>query len=63
MLFDVRRKIVRPVILGDEIKVRDGSWMDRSQQRVFTGVTDGGGRESSLEVSVIRSGPHQVFFG
>jgi len=63
MLLDVRRKIVGPVILGDEIKVRDGSWMDRSQQRVFTGVTDGGGRESSLEVSVIRSGPHQMFFG
>ena len=63
MFFDVRRKIVRPVILGDEIKVRDGSWVDRSQEGVLTRVTDGSGRKSSIEVSVIRSGSHQMFFG
>ena len=63
MFFDVRRKEVGPIIFGDEIEVRNGSRVDRSQKGVFAWVTDRGGGKSRNEISVIRSGSHQIFFG
>ncbi len=46
MFFNVRRKEVGPVIFGDEIEVRNGSRMDRSEKGVLARVTDGGGGKS-----------------
>jgi len=34
MFFDIRRKIMRPVILGNEIKVRNRSGADGGQKGV-----------------------------
>jgi hypothetical protein len=58
MFFDVRRKIVRPVILGNEIKVGNRSGADSGQKGVSARITDRGGRKSSKEIGVIRSGSH-----
>jgi hypothetical protein len=62
MFLDVTRKIVGPIVFRDEIKIGNGSRVDGSQKGVFTGVTDGGGRESCNTIGVVRSGPRQVFF-
>jgi len=63
MFFDVRRKIVRPIILGNEIKVGNRSRADGGQKGVSARITDGGGGKSSKKIGVIRSGSHQIFFG
>ena len=63
VLFDVRRKIVRPVILGDEIEVGNRGWADGSQKGFSARITDRGGGKSGKQIGVIRSGPHQIFFG
>ena len=56
MFFDLRRKIVRPVILGDEIKVGNRSRVGSGQKGLSARITDGGGGKSSKEIGVIRSG-------
>ena len=63
MFFDVRRKIVRPIILGNEIKIGNRSRVDGCHKGVSARITDGGGGKSSKEIGVIRSGSHQIFFG
>jgi hypothetical protein len=63
MFFDIRRKIMRPVILGNEIKVRNRSGADGGQKGVPARVTDGSGGKSSQEIGVIRSGSQQIFSG
>ncbi len=63
VLFDIRRKMVRPVVLRNEVKVRDGSRVDSGEEGVSSRVTDRGGGKSRKEIGVIRSGSHQVFFG
>jgi hypothetical protein len=63
MSFDITGKIVGPIVFGDEIKIRNGSRADGSQQGVFSRVTDGGGRKSCDAIGVIRSGSQQMFFG
>ena len=63
MFFDVGGETVRPIILGDEIKVRDGSRVDGSQEGVFAGVADGSGRKSGNDIGVIGSGSHQILPG
>ena len=55
MFFDITRKIVGPIVLGDEIKVGNGSRVDGGQKGVFAGITDGGGRKSCNAIGVIRS--------
>jgi hypothetical protein len=61
MFFEVERKIVRPIIPGNEIKVRNRSRVYGSQKGVFARVTDGGGGKSCNTISVIRSASRQVF--
>ena len=56
MVFDVRRKIVRPIVLGDKVEVRNTGRVEGSQNRVFSRVTYGSRRESLNEVGVIRGG-------
>ncbi len=63
MFFDVRRKIVRPVIPGNEIKVGDRSGADGCQKGVSARIADRGGGESSEEIGIIRRGSHQILFG
>ena len=63
MFFDVGRKIVRPVILGNEIEVGNRSGADGSQKGFSARITDRGGGKSGQQIGVIRSGPHQIFFG
>ena len=63
MFFEITRKIVGPIVFGDEIEIRNGGRMDGSQKGVFTRVTDGCGRKSCNAIGVIRSGSQQVFFG
>jgi len=63
VFFDVRRKIVRAIILGNEIEVGNRSGVDSGQEGVSARITDGGGGKSSKEIGVIRSGSHQIFFG
>jgi hypothetical protein len=63
MFFEVGRKKVGPIILGDEIEVRYRGRMDRSQKGVFPRVADGGGGKSRNKIGVIRSGSHEIFFG
>ncbi len=58
MVFDVRRKIVRSVILGNEIKVGNRSGADSGQKGVSARITDRSGGKSSKEISVIGSGSH-----
>jgi hypothetical protein len=55
MFFDVRRKVMRPVILGNEIKVRNRSGTNGGQKRVPARITDGSGGKSSQEIGIIRS--------
>jgi len=62
MLFDIRRKIVGPIIFRNEIEVGNRSRVDGRQKGYFARVTDGGGRQSNHEVGVVRSGSHQIFF-
>ena len=61
MFFEVERKIVRPIIPGNEIKVGNRGRVDGSQKGIFARVTDGGGRKSGNTIRVIRSGSRQVF--
>jgi hypothetical protein len=63
VFFDVRGKIVRPVVLGNEIKVGNRRGADGGQKGVSARITDRGGGKSSKEIGVIRSGSHQIFFG
>ena len=63
MLFDVRRKIVRPIVLRNEIKVGNGSRVGSGKKGLSSRITDRGGGKSSKEIGVIRSGSRQVFFG
>jgi len=63
MFFDVGRKIVRPVILGNEIEVGNRSGADGSQKGFSARIPDRGGGKSGKQIGVIRSGSHQVFFG
>jgi len=63
MVFDVRRKNMGPIIFGDEIEIGDRSRVNGSQKGVLSGVTDGGGGKSRHQIGVIRSRPHQMFFG
>ena len=58
VFFDVRRKIVRPVIFRNEIKIRNGSRMNGGEKGLSAGITDGGGGKSGKEISVIRCGSH-----
>jgi len=55
MFFEVRRKIMRPVIPGNEIKVRNRSGTNGSQKGILARIADGGGGKSSREIGVIRS--------
>ena len=41
MLFDTRREIVGPVVLGDEVEVGDRSRVEGGMDGVFSWVTDG----------------------
>src|SRR4030042_5581977 len=63
MFFDVRGEVVRSIVLGHEIDVRNGSGVDRRQKGIFAGVTDGCWRKSNHEISVVRSLSEQIFFG
>ena len=63
MVVEIGRKVVRAIILGDEIEVRYRGRMDRSQKGVFTRVADGGRGKSRNKIGVIRSGSHEIFFG
>ena len=63
MCFDVRRKIVRPIISRDEIKEGNGSGMNGSEKGIFAGITDRSRGKSSDEIGVIRCGSHQIFLG
>jgi len=63
MVLEARGKIVGPVILGYEIKVRDRSRVDGSQEGVFAGIADRSGRESGNDIGVIGSGSHQILSG
>ena len=58
MFFDVRRKIVRSILLGNEIKVGNRSRVDSGQKRVSARITDGGGGKSSEEIGIISRGSH-----
>jgi hypothetical protein len=61
MFFEVERKIVRPIIPGNEIKVRNRGRVDGSQKGIFARIADGGGGKSCNTIRVIRSGPRQIF--
>ena len=61
MFFDIRRKIVGPIIFGDEIEVENGSRVDGRQKGFFARVTDGGRRKSYHKISIVRSSPQQIF--
>jgi hypothetical protein len=63
VLFDVRRKIVRPIIPRNEIKVRNRSGVDGGPKGLSARITDGARGKSGKEIGVIRSGCHQIFFG
>jgi hypothetical protein len=63
MFLDGRGKIVRPIILRNEIKVGNRSRVDGGQKGVFAGITDRGGGKPSNDIGVIRSGSHQILFG
>jgi hypothetical protein len=63
MFFDVRRKIVGPIIFGDEIEVWNGSRVDGRQKGFFAWVTDGSGRKPNNQIGVVRSSSKQMFFG
>jgi len=52
-----------PIILRDKVEIGDRSWMEGSKNGLFPGVADRGGRQAESEISVIRSGSQQVFFG
>ena len=56
MFFNIRGKIVRSVIFGNEVKIRDRSRVEGSKKRVFPWVTDGCGGKSIQEISIIWSG-------
>ncbi len=63
VFFDFGRKIVGPIVFGDEIEVRNRSGVERCPKRFLTGVTDGGGRKPNDEIGVVRSLFAQMFFG
>ena len=56
MFFNIRGKIVRSVVFGNEVKIRDRSRVEDSKKRVFPWVTDGCGGKSIQEISIIWSG-------
>ena len=58
MFFDVGGKIVRPVILGNEIKVGNRSGVGSGQKRVSARITDRGRGKSSKEIGIISGGSH-----
>jgi hypothetical protein len=61
MLFEVERKIVRPIIPGNEIKERNRGWVDGSQKGIFARITDRGRGKSCNTIRIVGSGPRQVF--
>jgi hypothetical protein len=63
MVFDIRREVMGPVILRNEVEIRDRGRMEGSKNGFFPGVADGGGRKTVPEISIIRSGSQQIFFG
>jgi hypothetical protein len=63
MFFDIRRKIMRPIILGNEIKIWNRSGTAGSHKGVPARITDRSRGKSSPEIGVIRSGSQQIFFG
>ena len=63
MSFDIRRKIVGPVVFRDEVEVGDRSWVKGSKDGVFSGVTNGCRGKAIHEIGIIRGGPQQIFLG
>ena len=62
MFFDVRREIVGPVVLGDEVEVGDRSRVEGSMDGVFSWVTDGCRGKPIHEIGIVRGRPQQIFF-
>lgn len=62
MFFNRSRKMVRSIIFGHEVEIRDGCWGNSSDQGIPAGVTDGGWRKSREEIRVVRGIFHQMFF-
>ena len=56
MFFDLRRKIMGPVVLRNEIKIGDRSGIEGSKNRIFSGVADRRGGKPAEEVGIVRSG-------
>ena len=63
MFFEISRKIVGPVVFGDEVEVGDRGGGEGSKDRVFSRITDGCGGESIHEIGIIRARTQQIFFG
>ena len=63
MVFNIRRKIVRPIVFGDEVKIRDRSRAERSKEGGFPRITDGGGRKPLNQISIVGGGSQEMFFG
>jgi hypothetical protein len=58
MFFNIRRKIMGPVIFRDEVKVGDRGRGEGGQNRFFPWVADGCRREPIHEISIIRGRLH-----
>ena len=58
-----RREVVRPVILGDEIKIGDRRGMQGGEEGVFSGVANRRRRESGIEIGIVRRWPLKIDSG
>jgi ribosomal protein S28E/S33 len=63
MFFDIRRKVMGPIVFGDEIEIRNRSRVKSSMERVLPWVTDGGRGKPVSDIGIIGGRPSQIFFG
>jgi hypothetical protein len=63
MVFNIGREIVGSVVFGNKVEIRNRSRIEGGKNGLFSRVTDRCGRKPALEISIIRSGSQQIFFG